>query len=174
MQALRHCGRSLLQSTSASTTVAIAVISRSMPAACSVVAAAGGADDRMATGNAAGAQPPHSARSYASPLHGMVYNERPHEWLLNDPLDKNVVQYVRWSYFAFEHCEACDQHLHAVQPAPARIRLSNSQISVASTALVAFLLHQMHERCLAVGEPAHLCTAQLRQGREEAPQRGHH
>ena len=95
MQALRHCSRSLLQSTSASTT-ATALIGRSMPAACAVAAAAGGADGRMATGDApAGAQPPHSARGYASPLHGMVYNERPHEWLLNDPLDKDAVQYVR-------------------------------------------------------------------------------
>lgn len=49
----------------------------------------------MATRTAADVTPSHSIRGYASPLHGIVYNERPHEWLLNDPLDKDAVQYVR-------------------------------------------------------------------------------
>ena len=95
MHAMRQCSRSLLQRASAPLTRATCLSGRNPPAACAVVTAAGGAGDRVATGNAAGAQPPHSARSYASPLHGMVYNERLHEWLLNDPLDKDAVQYVR-------------------------------------------------------------------------------
>jgi hypothetical protein len=45
--------------------------------------------------SAGGAMPPHYTHCYASPLHGMAYNERPHEWLLNDPDDKDAVQYVR-------------------------------------------------------------------------------
>ena len=94
MQAMRHCSRSLLQRTAA-----ICLNGRSLPATCTVAAAAGMAD-AMATRGAADVTPPHSIRGYASPLHSMVYNERPHEWLLIDPLDKDAVQYVRSPLFA--------------------------------------------------------------------------
>jgi hypothetical protein len=76
-------------------TVATCLTGRSLPAPCAVAAA--GDANRAAAASAADALPIHSARGYASPLHGMVYNERPHEWLLDDPLDKDAVQYVRSS-----------------------------------------------------------------------------
>ena len=91
---MRHCSRSLLQGASAPVTATTCLTGRSLPAACTAAAAAGIAD-AMATRSAADVTPSHSIRGYASPLHGMVYNERPHDWLLNDPLDKDAVQYVR-------------------------------------------------------------------------------
>jgi hypothetical protein len=49
----------------------------------------------VGTPTAVGAKPPCCARGYASPLRGMTYNERPHEWLLSDPDDKDAVEHVR-------------------------------------------------------------------------------
>ena len=93
MQALRH-SRSLPCAPALGITAAAThLLGRGLPTACT--AAADGLSVTAAGPSGANGQPSCCARGYASPLHGMAYNERPHEWLLNDPDDKDAVEHVR-------------------------------------------------------------------------------